>query len=84
MTLQEQYTLLIRLKCCSANMADKISTYLQYGSCDNTNNLILLNGSIELIQDYNVENIDINCLTEEEFDNVVIMATNICNLCNCN
>lgn len=84
MTLQDQYILLIRLKCCSANLADKISTYLQYGSCNNTNELIFLNGGIELIQNYDVENVDTNCLNEIEFENIVTQSTNICNLCNCN
>jgi response regulator of citrate/malate metabolism len=84
MTEDELYLLLIRLKCCSANYADTISTKLQYGACDESIKLIMLNGLIELLLDWNIEDTTINCMTEEQFDEAVIKAKNICSLCDCN
>lgn len=83
MTLEEQYLLLVRLKCCSALLADKLSTKLQYGACNDDLKLMMLNDFIELIVDYNVEDIDRNCLTEDQFEDIVARSTTICKLCDC-
>jgi len=84
MTEQDRYLIIIKLKCCSAYLADKISTMLQNGKCDTSNQLILLNGLLELIINYNVTEEAPNCLTEDQFEEVVAKATNICNICDCN
>lgn len=83
MTDDELYLLKVRLKCCSANLADSISTKLQYGACDETAKLVFLNGFLELILGWNNEDEAPNCLTEDEFEEAVAKAKNICNLCDC-
>jgi hypothetical protein len=83
MTDTQIYTLLVRLKCCAANYADSISTKLQYGACDETIKLFLLNGFIELIQKWDNDDDASNCMTEDQFDDAVTKAKNICRLCDC-
>lgn len=84
MTNDEKNTLIIKLKCCSANYADSISTKLQYGSCDETIKLMLLNGLIDLILRYDLTEEAVNCITLEEFEEIINKSKNICNLCDCN
>lgn len=83
MTEDQRYALIVRLKCCSANWADCISKKLRYGGSDDFRKLMILNGLLELIVGYNVTDDAPNCITEDEFDEVVIKAKNICNLCDC-
>lgn len=88
MTQEELYLFIIKLKCCTANYADKISTKLQhgfYGKCDETLKLMFLNGFIELLTPYKVDtDTYTNCITEIEFDDIINKSKNICNLCDCN
>ena len=83
MTESERYLLIIRLKCCSATLADCISTKLQKGGEDSTQQLMLLNGLLDIIIHYDVSENATNCVTSDEFDEVVDKAKNICSLCDC-
>lgn len=83
MTESERYTLIIRLKCCSATLADCISTKLQKGEDESTDQLMLLNGLLDLIIHYNVSENATNCVNSDEFDEIVAKAKNICSLCDC-
>jgi hypothetical protein len=74
---------LINLLCCSANKADLLSTALQKGYCDTTDELVILNGLLEIISYYSLTNPDLNCVTEEQFLDAIDKATNICEYCKC-
>lgn len=84
MTIQELDLLLQNLLCYSVRLADKISTNLQIGNCDDSNKLILLVAYIDLLAFYNLEDLNLNCIDEDEFDIIVVKSKNICNLCDCN
>ena len=75
--------LLTKLKCCSATLAIEIADSLVIGGCDNSRKLILLNNLIKEIAKYDLDNLEINCLSEDQFDNVVQNAKNICGKCDC-
>lgn len=83
MTTEELRLLLQNLLCCSVKLADKISTNLQIGNCDETNKLIILNSYIQILEFYNLEDSTLNCINEDEFNIIINKATNICNLCDC-
>lgn len=84
MTEQQRQIKIITFACCSANLADKISTNLQIGSCDLSNRLIILNGYIELLLAYNTTEDVENCITEDEIQNIINKGISICNVCDCN
>lgn len=75
--------LITKLKCCSASLAIEIADNLVIGDCDNTRKLIILNNCITEMGKYDLANVDINCLSETQFDNVVYIAKKICGKCDC-
>mgnify|MGYP003533722574 FL=1 len=75
--------LLTKLKCCSATLAIEIADSLVIGGCDNSRKLILLNNLIKEIAKYDLDNLEINCLSEDQFDNVVQKAKIIRGKCDC-
>jgi len=84
MTQEELSIKLVNLACCSANLADAISTKLKKGGCDDTYKLIILNGYISILDRYSLTDEDKNCVTEDEFEEVMKRAINICDYCGCN
>lgn len=83
MTESQREIKIVTFACCSANLADKISTKLQQGACDETNKLAVLNGYIELLLAYNTtEGVD-NCVTEDEIEEIINKGIDICNVCDC-
>lgn len=83
MTESQRQLKIVTFACCSANLADKISTNLQIGSCDLSNRLILLNGYLELLLAYNTTEGVINCITEDQIDEIINKGVSICNVCDC-
>lgn len=83
MTQQTLENIIIKLKCCSANLADSIVTNLKHGGCDNTTQLILLNDFIDQLEVYTLNDTTQNCLDETDFNNIVVQSKNICDLCDC-
>lgn len=83
MTAEERRIKIITFGCCSANLADKISTELQIGNCDLINQLLFLNGYIDLLLNYNTTEGVVNCVTEEEIEEIINKASSICNICDC-
>lgn len=75
--------LIIKLKCCSATLADTIATTLSIGGCDNSIQLILLNDMIRQLLVYTLDDETKNCLTEEQIDNIIEQSKEICDLCDC-
>jgi len=84
MTENQRELKIVTFACCSANLADKISTNLQIGSCDLSNKLVLLNGYIELLLAYNTTTGVDNCVTEEQIQQIINKGISICNVCDCN
>lgn len=83
MTEGQRELKIITFSCCAANLADKISTNLQYGSCDLTNQLVILEGYIELLLAYNTTEGVTNCVTEDEIEEIIDKGISICNVCDC-
>lgn len=83
MTEAQRQLKIVTFACCSANLADKISTNLQLGSCDLTNRLAILNGYIELLLAYNTTEGVTNCVTEDQIDEIINKGISICNVCDC-
>lgn len=85
MTQEELIELILRLMCCSSSMAEEIAINLANGEgfCDMTN-LIILNNIIKQLQRYDTTADATNCLTEEEFEDMVTNAKNACVICDCN
>lgn len=84
MTQDELIELMVRLMCCSSTMASEIATNLANGEgfCDITN-LIILNDIINQLKRYDTTEGATNCLTEEEFEDMVTNAKNACMVCDC-
>ncbi len=81
---QEQLSItLANLVCCSATMADQISTKLQLGECDDTYKLVILNGLIEMLDKYSLDDEAYNCIDEDQFEDALAKAINICEYCGC-
>jgi hypothetical protein len=83
MTQQTLENIIIKLKCCSAKLANEIITNLNKGGCDNSTQLILLNDYIKQLSMYTLDDETQNCLTSDEFDNIIVQSKNICDLCDC-
>ena len=83
MTESQRQIKIVKFACCSANLADKISTNLQIGSCDLSNKLIILNGYIELLLAYNTTEGVENCVTENQIEEIINKGVSICNVCDC-
>lgn len=84
MTQQELSLKLINIACCLANLADKVSTKLQKGGYDDSYKLIILNGYVNILNTYSLTDENANCITEEQFEDVLEKAINICDYCDCN
>jgi hypothetical protein len=77
---------ILRLQCCSGNMSNEIATLMINGdkSCKSKiDRLLILNDYIDLLLKYDLTTDAINCLTEDEFTNILNNATVICKLCDC-
>lgn len=83
MTQLQLENLIIKLKCCSATLADKIATSLSIGGCDNSIQLILLNDYIRQLLVYTLDDETRNCLDSDQIDNIVEQSKSICDLCDC-
>ena len=83
MTQTELDALILTFKCCSGELGNEITNSLYIGSCDRSNELILLIGYIEALGRYEIDGED-NCLEEEDYNKIIIKAKNICNTCGCN
>lgn len=84
MTQQELKNIIVRLRCCSSNIANCLSKELINGSGLDTivfNNLLLLNNYISLLLKYNLS--DTNCISEQEFIKILNNATGLCEICDC-
>lgn len=81
MTQDQLVNLIINLRCCSANLAIEIADKLVIGGCDNTKKLIFLNDYIKHLSYYNLSDNTLNYLTEDEFNNIVDSAKQICDIC---
>lgn len=92
MTKLELQTYILKLKCCSAKLADKYVNDLIIGNitidCYNFQKLIILNNSIKELLKYRIKSIDKpnepeNCLSEDDFNILINNTTDICSVCNC-
>lgn len=83
MTQTQLENLIIKLRCCSATLADKIATTLSTGGCDSSIQLILLNDYIHQLLVYTLDDETRNCLTSDQIDNIVEQSKEICDLCDC-
>lgn len=83
MTQTQLENLIIKLRCCSATLADKIATTLSIGGCDSSIQLILLNDYIHQLLVYTLDDETRNCLTSDQIDNIVEQSKEICDLCDC-
>jgi len=86
MTQVELKSIIVRLKCCSAEQAYTLSINLTNGdtSCKSKiDNVLLLNDYIDLLLKYDLSEGAINCLTSDEFENILNNAKTICKLCDC-
>jgi hypothetical protein len=81
MTQEQLGNLLIKLKCCSATLTYNLSVDLSLGRCANYKKIFILQDYIEKLNSYELDGE--NCLTEEEFQNIVEQAKQLCSLCNC-
>lgn len=82
MTQQELITLVLDLKCCSARLSSIAAINIINGkkTCDLTK-LMLLNDYIDLLLKYDIDGV--NCLIEEEFEQIVDNSKQICVFCDC-
>jgi len=83
MTQTQLNNLIIKLKCCSSVKADEMASAAKIGQCINYKELVLLNDYINVLQHYTLDDLTQNCLDETEFDNIVVQAKSICELCDC-
>ncbi len=83
MTQTQLDNLVTELKCCSGKLANEIANSLYIGGCDRSKELILLIGYIGAIEDYRLDEDD-NCLEDDDFNKIIVLAKNICNTCGCN
>jgi hypothetical protein len=87
MTQDELKIYILKLKCCSAKLADKYVNDLIIGNitidCYNFQKLIILNNSIKELLKYNIVDTTNNCLSEDNFDTLINNTTDICSVCNC-
>lgn len=83
MTQTELNNLIIKLKCCFADKAYLLSNNLSIGGCDNYKELSILEDYIQELQEYELVNTDDNCLDNDQFEDIVENARNICDLCDC-
>ena len=82
-TQQGLENLIIKLRCCSATLADTIVTSLSIGGCDKSIQLILLNDYIRQLLVYTLDDETRNCLTDEQIDNIIEQSKELCDLCDC-
>lgn len=90
MTAEKLNNIIIKLKCCSANMTKILADNLLKGSCDNSEEIFILNSYIEeLLVYYSKLSAEENtffsytCLDEDQYENIINQAKNICELCDC-
>lgn len=82
MIQQDLIDLIIRLKCCSAILANNLAEKLKIGNNCSFDNLILLNDYIKVLLKYDLNNT--NCITETDFNNIITQSKKICEFCDCN
>ena len=83
MTQTQLNNLIIKLKCCSANLADAMATDMSVGRCSNYKELVLLQDYINDLQRYDLDDSTKNCIDSDELDNIVEQSKSICSLCDC-
>lgn len=81
MTQPELINQIISFKCCSAKLADILINKLMLGNKCSLDSLTLLNDYIKLLSKYDLTST--NCITEEDFNNMIQNARNICGICDC-
>ena len=87
MTQDELKTYILKLKCCSAKLADKYINDLIIGNitidCYKFEKIIIFNNSIKELLKYNIVDKTKNCLSEDDFNILINNTTDICSVCNC-
>jgi len=84
-TQDELKVIIQRLKCCLGTKSSEYYNLVKIGENNNIKyyNLILLSDYIKHLLKYNLTLNATNCLSQDEFENILENATNICDLCDC-
>lgn len=83
MTQTELDNTTTNLKCCAGELAYEIARSLFIGGCDRRKDLVLLQGYITAIEEYDLD-AEENCIEEDELLLLIARAKRICRDCGCN